>query len=632
MKKIVLCSKRIICMLMTMMMLLSTGITAIAEDSLNDDSNENNESYDFVYQGKSQNGTQHNDLCPCLMQLKGLNNEIAKTYCVDFETEIDKNSKYSRCDVEDSNYYSDENAAHIRAIVRNSYPFITINDLRKKSSIPRLSESEAITGTQLAIWHFSNGKNFWFNFGEKDVEKLYKWLLSLKPINNPSTGIASIDIQSSVKQVGDKANIDMYYKPDSTNADGSPIDLKYEFDKDIKALYNATIEPTFVDENGYTHLHVKNLPLSCKFNFKVYATQNVKFDAYFYNPLGGRDKSQSLIGAHVGNTNISNSIDIAYEFPRPGSLNINKLDELTLKGIDGVKFELSDSRNFDNILYSIETDKTGTATINALTPGTWYIRESKAHEGYIPCKEILTIDIDSGEHATIDLKNTPYGNLNILKVDDDSNPIEGVAFSLYLGENIDEQCLLYENLLTDKNGNLVINNLQEGKYTLVETAVPKGYHINTTPTTVDITNGNTTKIKLTNKKAQPSSIGIIKLDQGTKNQLAGAVFSIYSDENFQNLVAQVTSLENAPAIVDNLAEGTYYIKESEAPNGYLLDAKPQVIKLSEGETRNVYFYDTKDYPTAGNFGIYLLLGGCIVSAGGILLLVNIKNLKKKSQE
>lgn len=716
MRKLVLYTKKIMCMLMTMLLLVSSGITVVADD---------NESYDTVYTGIDQLGHHHDGELTSVVLLRDIDGGISHAYCVDYETEIAENSLYSRCDVEDSDYYTDENAAHIRAIVRNSHPFIKMNELIKRSKIYNLTETDAITGTQLAIWHYSNGKNFDFNFNEKKVEKLYNFLINLEPIYNPSTGIANIDIKSSITQKGSKSELDIYYKPDSTNADGSNITLNYEFSKDIKSVYNAEIGSTFVDSDGYTHLPIKNLPLDFDFNFKVYGTQNVKFDAYFYNPLGGREKSQSLIGAHIGDTNIKNSIDISYNLPKPGKLTINKLDEISLKPISGVTFEISDTQSFEKILYTIKTDENGTAIIDDLPLCTLYIRESAPREGYIQNKEVITFNIVSGDNF-ITLKNTPYGKLNITKTDDNLNPIENVTFSLYSGEKIDKEHLLCDNLVTNKEGNITVNNLTPGKYTIIETSAPDGYHINKTPAAIDVAPGNTAKITLTNNKEKLASIGILKLDEDTENQIAGAVFSIYSDEklenkiadvttrldspafldnlpkgryfiketssplgyllndevkdiylkegesttitfydekapcysriniynydiktneqlqgaifaiysdeNFESLITEVTSLADAPAILDNLTDGIYYIKQIKAPDGYLLDAQPQTVELSQGKTQNVYFYNTKDYPTAGNFGIYLVLGISILAVGGTLLFINIKKLNKKPQE
>lgn len=710
MQRFLLYSKRIISIMMVMLIVVSACITVTADD---------NESYDLIYTGIAEIGMPHDGLSTALQNLQDSELNVTSAYCVDLETEIVKNSKYSRCDVESSQYFSPDDAAHLRAIVRNSYPFISIDELARRSQINGLRSTHAITATQLAIWHYSNGIEFSpFSLYEQKIERLYNWLLSLEPIYTPDCKIANIDIKHSVSQSGSHAKLDISYKADSTNADGSTIPLDYIIDKDIESIYNASINPTFVDDEGYTHLLIENLPTDFNFNFNAYGTQNVDFDAYFYSPMGGRDKSQSLIGAYMGNTNISNNVDISYNLPNPGRLIIHKLDDVSSEGIEGVVFEVSDTQDFSNIPYTAQTDSDGIAIIDELTPGLWYIRESKSHEGYIPMQEIYSIEIGSYD-TEITLKNTPYGGINIIKVDDDSDPIEGVYFDLYNGQEVREDTLLYKNLITNDAGVININNLTQGQYCAVETYAPKGYHVCSDPVIINVLPGEISKIRLTNNKVKPvvikindrdiadnsrlsgavfyiysdeqlsnkvaeltsrsddaaaienlpagdyfvkkqsspdryifkdemqkiylnegesgeltfyeernipttSAINIYNHDAQTNEQLSGGVFGVYSDENFENLIAELTGSPSDAATIANLPTGTYYIKQLKAPDGYLLDSAPQKIELSEGEARNLYFYNTKDYPTSGNFAVTLFLGVSIIVAGGLSLLIVLR--------
>ena len=60
----------------------------------------------------------------------GSGNNYEVLYCCDQETGIDVGFYYKRMNLEDSNYYSTENAKKIRAILTNSYPYVSIEDMQ----------------------------------------------------------------------------------------------------------------------------------------------------------------------------------------------------------------------------------------------------------------------------------------------------------------------------------------------------------------------------------------------------------------------------------------------------------------------------------------------------------------------
>ncbi len=83
-------------------------------------------------------------------------------------------------------------------------------------------------------------------------------------------------------------------------------------------------------------------------------------------------------------------------------------------------------------------------------------------------------------------------------------------------------------------------------------------------------------------------------------KLAGAVFGIYYDEECtdENAVSRydeaytVVSDEDGMAIFYGLAEGTYYVKELQAPDYYVLSDGVLTIELDKTLTENHYAYYT----------------------------------------
>ena len=109
-----------------------------------------------------------------------------KVYCCDAATSVlpDEADKiqYRRLTLENAGYYSADNAKKIRAIAKNSYPFVTKDEMVKKlkeslkntDEINNITEDELLTAVQNAIWHFANEKD---NVIEKyySMTKYHQW-------------------------------------------------------------------------------------------------------------------------------------------------------------------------------------------------------------------------------------------------------------------------------------------------------------------------------------------------------------------------------------------------------------------------------------------------------------------------
>ena len=62
--------------------------------------------------------------------------------------------------------------------------------------------------------------------------------------------------------------------------------------------------------------------------------------------------------------------------------------------------------------------------------------------------------------------------------------------------------------------------------------------------------------------------------------LAGAEFTVYSDKDCKNSVATASSDANGKLTFDFKSEGSYYVKETKAPKGYVLSDKVIEITVS----------------------------------------------------
>ena len=161
---------------------------------------------------------------------------------------------------------------------------------------------------------------------------------------------------------------------------------------------------------------------------------------------------------------------------------------------------------------------------------------------------------------------------------------------------------------TDRNGFAYISGLHIGKYKVVETIAGEGFVLNTEERFFEITPQEQTVcfdvqgVDYRNER-QKLEIQILKQDSISKEVLDGAVFGLYTGEDYYSkimyhveddkwivsespnlllaedtLIAVVKTKEDGTAkFAEDLPLGKYYIKEIETPEGYLLSEETVLI-------------------------------------------------------
>lgn len=271
------------------------------------------------------------------------------------------------------------------------------------------------------------------------------------------------------------------------------------------------------------------------------------------------------------------------------------------------------------------TDENGYLILpESLKCGNYRIEEVSAPDGYTQNTQYVEIKVDkntayqmdsvSGDAIiTVTYENHPVkGKLVIHKSGEtlksfkkdfvyEETSLEGAEFEIYAAEDIftpdhqvDEQGnrhviyakdTLVKTVTTDKNGEAVIKDLPLGKYRVKETKAPAGFVLNPDSQEVSFIykDQNTPeieeKLEFSNER-QKVELSVEKQDAETGKALKGANFGLYNKEAISSgdkvvvkadtLLQEITSNEKGKAAFTlDLPLGRYYVKELQAPAGYV---------------------------------------------------------------
>ena len=131
-------------------------------------------------------------------------------------------------------------------------------------------------------------------------------------------------------------------------------------------------------------------------------------------------------------------------------------------------------------------------------------------------------------------------------------------------------------------------------------------------------------------------------DTWTATGLSGAHFKLYQKNGDEEVIVNddLTSDKDGYASVQGLDVGTYYLKETDAPDGYICSDEEVMITISTGDNSdagddnivNVKFANSKVPHTGGTGTVMYTVGGlAIIVLAGILLVVYRKSRKKQDR-
>ena len=320
--------------------------------------------------------------------------------CADLDTDAIQGESYNMENVETADYYKRDGAAeHINTIALNGYwgtesgtgsldsvksmlrdqklngsPQIReiLKDMTE-ADIDSLTDGEALTATQAAIWYYGNSngeteKNLsadgsvtgWVQVSgdgyihksdiskeTKNVDTLYRFLISLEPdaFEDPTTKFiaednfasgASIVIKEQATDENgnarkDEKGNDLYngsisftieMKPSAISGD-MLVTVRDEYGKELairriagEGTEKKAVQTADADGNAVYTLEDLQIAEGVKINLNLHGTQNLEQGVYLYT-AEVYDKSQTFVGISKGEREVNLTVDMKFEVEKP---------------------------------------------------------------------------------------------------------------------------------------------------------------------------------------------------------------------------------------------------------------------------------------------------------------------------
>ena len=314
---------------------------------------------------------------------------------------------------------------------------------------------------------------------------------------------------------------------------------------------------------------------------------------------------------------------IAYDKQKPGNIYLFKKDNLE-NIITGAVFELYDNTK-TNVLGSYTTNN-GSINIPDLSWGTYYLKEKSTLPYYQLNEEWIEVNINKN-NLTINLNcinETKKGTVILTKTDEIGYPIVSspATFTLYNADGT----IIQDNLTTNNEGKLIVENLEWGNYYFKETKAPVGYSLTdeTIRFAVNSMNAGITQEIIVTNPAKSNTITITKkiiandinhangdptfLFKITGTDINNKEHTYYRiirfDNNYVSLNVDENGMVSQSVTISNLISGTYTVIEENSSrysidklettsNNTTINGETAIIDLRNTDSGDVIFTNNK---------------------------------------
>ncbi|WP_409969701.1 SpaA isopeptide-forming pilin-related protein [Bengtsoniella intestinalis] len=360
-------------------------------------------------------------------------------------------------------------------------------------------------------------------------------------------------------------------------------------------LDTASLGSFSTDENGLITLTYEDYGIyldQSKTSWTVTATELSAPDGYLMSDITTLS-NEMILGQKLCSFTFTNA-----EYP---AIIVEKRSSTTNELLEGATFDVTiDATHIgswttdENGQFTITYDQYGGYLGNDTNDGwTVYVTETQSPDGYHDAEiDTQQAQMYYGQSLTpFVFVNVPRSDLLITKTDSlDGTPLEGVTFE------VSRDTTSIGTFKTDSNGEILIEDLEIGTYTVTEVDTIYGYVLNDTPQTVEVAmDDNIFLYTLDFENDRQPTLTVNKIDSITGDPILGALFSVTyqssktSTGEEQNLGIYYTDADGQFELLA-LDEGWYTVTELEPAAGYSL-AEPlvQELHLSGNENAEMTF-------------------------------------------
>ena len=263
----------------------------------------------------------------------------------------------------------------------------------------------------------------------------------------------------------------------------------------------------------------------------------------------------------------------------------------------------------DGLIEIITLDENGKATVKTDLPiGNYYVQELATDKAYIlndekypivfeyAGQETAKVEIAANNGEAIE-NELLYGSVSGKKVDENGEALGGALIGLF---KTDKDEFTKDNALmtavSAEDGSFSFADIPYGTWYVREIEQPTGFVLDETVYPVTISeDGQIIEIEIVNEFIR-GNIALTKVDADyPDNKLTGATFEVYKDSNDDGkldeddeLLGTLTEKEIGEYEMNDLLYGRYFVKETAAPEGFLLDEGVYEVFIdTDGKTYQV---------------------------------------------
>ena len=263
----------------------------------------------------------------------------------------------------------------------------------------------------------------------------------------------------------------------------------------------------------------------------------------------------------------------------------------------------------DGLMDLLTVDMNGTATCTADLPlGSYYLKELTTDEHYLLSQDkypftftyagqdipLVEITVNEGEAITNTLR---CGMVMGIKKDTGGNALAGATIGIFRPNETEyttDTAIL--TTVSSEDGSFSFPSVPYDTWIIREIAAPEGYLLTDESFPVTVSeDGQIIVIEIVNEQIT-GDLKLTKLDRDNpENKLTGAEFQVWADTNGDELLTEEdilfgSMLETEAGIYElfDLPYGSYFVKETKAPDGFQLDENAYHFKITEnGQTVTV---------------------------------------------